>query len=828
MLIRGVSGVLWGPDISRQIGLDVKSIWTMLESGLIMVWPSQGWPLFLPLVLVGLIAGVLAVYRALKAPRILKDIQARHQQEVASLQEEREQARMLLSIEPSVILCWRDADQRIEIFGDAALVGGQLLRAPEFHQWLPKDSADQLQEALATLRHSGSGFMLNVAGHHNRFIEALGLPMLGQAVVRLREVTGKPLEINRLQDEVAQLRKEMVQWHETLDQLPHPIWHRNDFGNLVWANRAYINAVEAQDCSDVVLNGIEFLESAMRGDAADAREQHKPWSARTTVIAAGEQRFFDVTERPMRFGSLGFAQDVSSLEAARADLRQQLESQLRTLDQLPTAVAVFDQSARLAFCNSAWINLWHFDQNLIQTKPTDGEILDRLFSERQLPEQTDYRAWKTQWLSAYRALETSEKIWHLPDGRSLRVVVNPNPKGGVTYLFDDLSEKLNLESGFKSMMRVQTETVDTLTEAVAVFGTNGRLKLFNPAFCDMWKIQPDRLAGEPHIDRVIGLVTPLYPEEAAWTQIRGLVTGFDENRKGLTLSMDRSDGMVLTCTAAPLPDGSTLFTFTDITATVSVERALKERNDALEHAGQLRDNFVHQVSYQLRSPLTNVIGFTQMLAEGHIGTLNAKQHEYASLIMHSSNAVLAIIDDILDLASIDTGDLSLELGDVDLLEVIRRAAEGLQDRIVEQKLTLSIDTDPDLGTFRGDAHRLRQIVFNLLSNAIGFSQPGQMVTVRALRKGSDVELQIVDQGRGIEPGMMDRVFDRFESRTSGSRHRGVGLGLSLVRSFVELHGGHVYLESRPEYGTQVTCTFPVAGPADAGVMAQAVGGGASQ
>ena len=96
MLIRGVSGVLWGPDISRQIGLDVKSIWTMLESGLIMVWPSQGWPLFLPLVLVGLIAGVLAVYRALKAPRILKDIQARHQQEVARLQEEREQARMLL------------------------------------------------------------------------------------------------------------------------------------------------------------------------------------------------------------------------------------------------------------------------------------------------------------------------------------------------------------------------------------------------------------------------------------------------------------------------------------------------------------------------------------------------------------------------------------------------------------------------------------------------------------------------------------------------------------------------------------------------------------
>jgi signal transduction histidine kinase len=800
----------------------------MLESGWMTVWPPDGWPLLVPVVLVAVLVGGLAVYRALKAPQILKDQQARHQQEMARLLEQREQARMLLSIESSVILCWRDADQQIEIFGDAALVSGQLLRAPEFHQWLPKDSADRLQEAIAPLRQRGTGFVLHLAGHHHRFIEATGLPMLGQAVVRLRDVTGEPLEIRRLQEESSQLRKEMVQWHETLDQLPHPIWHRNETGELVWTNRAYVEAVEARDRGDVVVHGIEFLESAMREDAADARERHEPWSARTTVIAAGEQRFFDVTERPMRFGSLGFAQDVSHLEAARADLRRQLESQLRTLDQLPTAVAVFDQSARLAFCNSAWINLWHFDQNLIQTQPTDSEILDRLFSERQLPEQADYRAWKTQWLSAYRALETTEKIWHLPDGRSLRVVINPNPKGGVTYLFDDLTEKLNLESGFKSMMRVQTETVDTLTEAVAVFGTNGRLKLFNPAFCDMWQMSPDQLAGEPHIDRVIGLVTTLYPEEAAWAQIRGLVTGFDENRKGLTLSMDRPDGMVLTCTAAPLPDGSTLFTFTDITATVSVERALKERNDALEHAGQLRDNFVHQVSYQLRSPLTNVIGFTQMLAEGHIGTLNAKQHEYASLIMHSSNAVLAIIDDILDLASIDTGDLSLELGEVDLPEVIRRAAEGLQDRIVEQKLTLSIDADPRLGSFRGDAHRLRQIVFNLLSNAIGFSQAGQTITVRAVRKGSDVELQIADQGRGIEPGMMDRVFDRFESRTSGSRHRGVGLGLSLVRSFVELHGGHVTLDSRPDHGTQVTCTFPVAGPAKAAITVQAAGERASQ
>jgi signal transduction histidine kinase len=198
--------------------------------------------------------------------------------------------------------------------------------------------------------------------------------------------------------------------------------------------------------------------------------------------------------------------------------------------------------------------------------------------------------------------------------------------------------------------------------------------------------------------------------------------------------MDRNDGSVLTCTTAPLPDGSTLFTFSDITASVNVERALKERNDALEQAGRVRDHFIHQVSYQLRSPLTNVIGFSQMLAEGHIGTLNPKQLEYASLINHSTNSVLAIIDDILDLASIDTGDIVLELSEVDLPDVITRASEGLKDRILEQNLILTIDTSPQLGLFRADPHRLRQIIFNLLSNAIGFSNPGQVIAITAARQ----------------------------------------------------------------------------------------------
>jgi signal transduction histidine kinase len=175
---------------------------------------------------------------------------------------------------------------------------------------------------------------------------------------------------------------------------------------------------------------------------------------------------------------------------------------------------------------------------------------------------------------------------------------------------------------------------------------------------------------------------------------------------------------------------------------------------------------------------------------------------------------MAIIDDILDLATIDTGEIELTLGQVDIRETIKAAVEGVQDRIAEAELKLVIDVPASIGSMIADAKRLRQVLFNLLSNAVGFSKKGQAITVTAERADGEVVFRVRDEGRGISPEIISRVFDRFESHTKGSRHRGVGLGLSIVRSFVELHGGRVAIDSAPGRGTVVTCTFPADGISD--------------
>jgi signal transduction histidine kinase len=237
-------------------------------------------------------------------------------------------------------------------------------------------------------------------------------------------------------------------------------------------------------------------------------------------------------------------------------------------------------------------------------------------------------------------------------------------------------------------------------------------------------------------------------------------------------------------------------------------QALSDRNQALRDAERLRNDFVHHVSYELRSPLTNIIGFIQLLDDPAIGPLNTKQREYAGYVMKSSSALLAIINDILDLASIDADAMELSLEDVDIAQTMRAAAEGVQDRLGESSLTLRVAAMEGLGSFIADGKRIRQILFNLLSNAIGFSSAGHTIDLSAARRDGEILFTVSDEGSGIPPEILEHVFDRFKTYTTGSRHRGVSLGLSIVRSFVELHGGRVEIDSTPGNGTRATCIFP--------------------
>jgi signal transduction histidine kinase len=729
--------------------------------------------------------------------------------QIIALKAEIDATGTLLHSEPQVLVAWAAAGDQAEILGDPSLVAPASAphRVLAFGTWLAPEQSMALDHAVDALRSRGEGFAMTLTTLAGHSIEASGRAIGGRAVLRLRDITGIRRELNELAGRHAALTAEVESLRALVDALPAPAWTRDAAGKLAFVNAAYARAVES-DVVDTVAHGLEFLDRAARDDITRARVAQNSYAGRLSAVVAGQRRSFDVIEMPTHRGSVGVAIDASEAESMRAELARMIEAHRRTLDQLATGVAIFTADHRLSFYNTGYRALWDLDAAFLDDGPTDAEVLARLRAARKLPEQQDFREWKAQLHEAYRAVEAKEALWHLPDGRTLRAVTTPNPEGGVTYLFDDVTERLELARRYDALISVQRETLDNLSEAVAVFGSDGRIRLFNPHFARMWKLPTAALAERPHIETVSEWCKPLHHDDPVWSAMRSAVTAIDE-REPVTGRIECRDGSVVDCTTVPLPDGATLVAFQDVTDSVNVERALRERNEALEAADAIKINFVHHMSYELRSPLTNIIGFAHFLGDPATGPITEKQREYLGYINTSTNALLAIINNILDLATIDAGAMTLNLGLVDIRRTMEAAAEGIRDRLEKDGIRLDIVATPDIGSFTADERRVRQILFNLLANAVSFSPPGTTVTLAAERRRDAVVFRVTDRGPGIPPVMQDRVFDRFETHPLGSQHRGTGLGLSLVRSFVELHGGTVTLESAVGAGTTVTCTFPL-------------------
>ncbi len=753
---------------------------------------------------------VVTAIALVRTRRRLGDSETAARDQIRGLKAEIDRMNALLQSEPQVLVAWAAAAEQPEIIGDAAFATEAAAphRVLAFGTWLDPEQAQEMERAVDALRARGVGFAMTVTTLAGRLLEAGGQVISGCAILRLRDMSGIKRELAELSVRHQQQIEDADAMRTLIEALPVPVWARDDAGKLAFVNPAYARAVEAKNTADAIEQGIELFDRAARIELSRAHESQQSFSGRLAAIVAGSRRTFDVLTVPAKRGSAGIGIDATEVETMRADLARLVDAHRRTLDQLPTGVAIFDSNQRLAFYNAAYRSLWSLEAAFLDQAPTDSAVLDQMRAARMLPEEQDFRQWKGALHDAYRAIESKEHMWHLPGGRTLRVITTPNPQGGVIYLFDDVTERLDLERRYDALIRVQGETLDNLGEAVAVFASDGRLRLFNPVFARMWKLPAEALAERPHIEAVVAWCQPQSSDGGLWQALHTTITAID-NRAPVIGRIERRDGNVVDCATVPLPDGATLVTFQDITDTVNVERALRERNEALEEADEIKIDFVHHVSYELRSPLTNIIGFSHFLGDPVTGPLTDKQREYLGYITVSTNALLAIINNILDLATIDAGAMKLTLGTVDIRKTMDAAAEGVQDRLVQSGIKLEIRTPPDIGGFIGDEKRVRQALFNLLANAIGFSPAGGTVTLAAQRLKDAVVFSVTDHGPGIPAEVKDKVFDWFETHSLGSRHRGTGLGLSLVRSFVELHGGTVTLDSAVGRGTTVTCVFPL-------------------
>jgi signal transduction histidine kinase len=598
------------------------------------------------------------------------------------------------------------------------------------------------------------------------------------------------------------------------------MWRRDTSLALVWCNPAYASAVEAAPSDVVKRPGIELVPPPPGGDAQAlarrvAAEGHAA-TARTHAVVHGERRLLEITETPAEGGgTVGWARDVTDIEVAQGTLKQHVSAHAEVIESLSTAIAIYGASMRLSFFNSEFTKLFQLDELFLRTEPTLSEVTDAMRETRRLPEQADWRAYKTRLQRLFTTVtEPMEELLHLPDGAALRQIVTPHPFGGLMFITEDITDRFALERSHSTLAAVQRATLDNLYEAVAVFGADGRLKLSNPGYATMWDLDPALLSTEPHVNDLLDLIQRHFEPTDFEQHSREFIASLSERARS-NQRLFRRDGKVFDCAFVPLPDGATLLTYLDISDSFQVERALRERTEALETADRLKSEFVANVSYELRTPLNTVIGFTEILVNQYFGPLNERQLEYARGVLESSQQLLSLINDILDLATIEAGLIQLEIESVDAHGVLVSMLNLVQEGARKQRLELVLDCPRSIGRLDADERRLKQVLFNLLSNALKFTPAGGRITLGARRDEKTMTFWVADTGVGIEREEQRKVFEKFHRGTTPlARQSGAGLGLSLVRYFVELHGGELKLDSQPDIGTTVTCVFPLEPPVD--------------
>jgi signal transduction histidine kinase len=622
-------------------------------------------------------------------------------------------------------------------------------------------------------------------------------------------------EKKRLQKLNYALQNELITFASLLDEITFPIWQRDKDLKIRYCNTRFCEIIGNTRDNILTSNELELFKDA-KLIAYDALGQNKPQFIEQSIVINGEKTLNQIVEIPVnnlkirgtiKAGTIGFALNFSELQNTREKLKHYLDSQNKLLESSGNAIAIYGTNERLEYFNNAFVNLWKLDQRWLDTSPTYGEVLETLREKRKLPEQADFVAFKKENVQMFKNLiEKKEVFYYQTDGTVIKAIIIPQDGGGLLFYYEDLTNEISLERSYNTLLSVQRSTLDNLNEAVAVFGEDGRLKLYNPTYEALWMLDESVLKSEPHVNDIIEEERGLHSYND-WEEYK---TNFLTNlysRKFIERKVYRTDNVILLQRFNPLPDGGTLLTYFDISDKENVEKSLRSEKMALEEAERIKTNFLSNVSYELRSPLMSVMGFAEILSMEYFSTLDAKSKDYLKAIIDSSMKLKYLIDNIIDVSSIDAGYVKLNATNIYVPEMMNEISTDVEKEAIKKDINISYALDIEVRDVIADKDRIKQVIKTIITNSIAMTNPNGKIEVKVSINRNNVKFEISDEGIGIGEDDMKNIFDQFFKIQSDSFH-GTGLGLYLAKKIIEMHGGYIVAESVVNKGSKFIFEIP--------------------
>ncbi len=429
-------------------------------------------------------------------------------------------------------------------------------------------------------------------------------------------------------------------------------------GKIVEFNKNYENLHNGKTISEIIRQNIHIFPIEDLKNIDDGKTKIKK-------ILNGKQYTFILKSENKDDSIIITAEDKTKEDTQNQLLDKQNETNLQLMNRLNSPVAIFGQDQSLVFFNSAFESFSMLTFEYLNNKPTESEILDSMRQKEILPYQANFQEWKKKQLNIYETLNDREQWWYLQDGRTLRLLSQPNPMGGVTHIFENHTERLALENEAKLLSEIQKQTIDSLSEGIVLFGIDGKIKLHNPKFTELWQIE-DSLVGM-HVRSFMKIIEKSEILDEIYTNI--VSSGVDRREHSNILNCENNK--IIYYQSSILPDRSILYTFTDITDSKKIEEALIEKNSALAQADNIKTSFMNNISHELRAPLQNIIGFSELIEETHNNSVMDQQiSDYIKDIKKSGNELHHQINQILEITALESGNIESEYQKINGNEII--------------------------------------------------------------------------------------------------------------------------------------------------------------
>jgi signal transduction histidine kinase len=453
----------------------------------------------------------------------------------------------------------------------------------------------------------------------------------------------------KLIQENNRLKKEDLKNFFVIDKfLNIPIWVRNSRGLLIYGNKDFLTLTNSN------AEKLNEISSHSRILGEKALLQNTVQLAESFIINNNKRLPYRIFEIPYedsqkKQGVLGFAIDLKESEEQKNTIKYLNSIYQNFFNYSGSAVAIFDVSQKLNYYNPSFVKLWHFREEFLNKSPSYSEILEDLRARFLVPEQIDFKKYKEQALDIFTSiLRKHEDVIYLPDGKIIRQVIIPLSDGGLLFSYDDQTDRLSLERAYNVLLSVQKHTIDHLQEAVAVFAENGRLSFVNPNFLKVWKIK--EISENIHyLDFFESNLKTIFSlgEENDWQKIKQKFVDYfsDGKTRGELLQIKKDRFFEISITI--LPDGSRLLTLDDVTDSHLLQRALITERDILEGANNQKIDFLKNVSYEIRSPLTTIIGYAELIKEALKNNQTIIPTNYLDYILASSKELSQLVDNII-------------------------------------------------------------------------------------------------------------------------------------------------------------------------------------